>query len=71
MWRYEVATNYIQLLDNNINKGDTMYIDGRPKYSVNILGIINGTRPGTTHKLPNCIFEGHEEIIYSYVQQNQ
>ena len=56
MRRYRVATNYIQLLDNNLNKGGTMYIDGRPKYSKNITGLRNSTRPGTTHNLPNCIF---------------
>jgi hypothetical protein len=43
MWRYRVATNYIQVVDNNQNKGATMYIDGRPKASGNILGFINST----------------------------
>lgn len=43
MRRYEVATNYIQLLDNNQNKGATMYIDGRPKATGNIVGFINST----------------------------
>jgi len=37
-----------------------MYIDGRPKTSGNILGIINSTRPTTKRKQPNCIFEGRE-----------
>ena len=37
-----------------------MYIDGNPKASRNITRFINSTRPGTTHKLPNCLFEGHE-----------
>ena len=41
--RYVVATNYLQLLDNNRNKGATMYIDGRPKASVNIVRFINST----------------------------
>jgi hypothetical protein len=50
--------NYIQLKDNNHNKGATMYIDGRPKASGNIAGLINSTRPRTTRKQPNCIFEG-------------
>ena len=36
MRRYGVAANYIQLLDNNLNKGATMYIDGRPKASQHI-----------------------------------
>jgi hypothetical protein len=30
-----------------------MYIDGRPKASRNIAGLINNTRPGTTRKEPN------------------
>ena len=37
-----------------------MYIDGRPKASRNVAGFINSTWLGTTHKLPNFIFEGHE-----------
>jgi hypothetical protein len=43
-----------------IHKGGSMYIDGRPKASGNIAGFINSTRPGTTNKQPNCIFEGWE-----------
>jgi hypothetical protein len=60
MQRYEVAANYIQLLDNNQNKGATMYIDGRPKDTGNIAGFINSTRPMATTKKPNCIFEAHK-----------
>ena len=60
MQRYGVATNYIQLLDNNLNKRATIYIDGRPKSSENIARFINSTRPGTIHKITKCIFEGHE-----------
>ena len=60
MWRYEVVANYIQLLDNNLKKSYTMYIDGRTKALVNIAGFINSTQSGTTHKLPNFIFVGHE-----------
>ena len=37
-----------------------MYIDGRPKDSKNFTWFINSTWPGTTHKIPICIFEGHE-----------
>ena len=55
-----MVANYFQLLDNNLNKGATVYIDGRPKASKNITGFINSTQPRTTHKLPNFIFEGHE-----------
>ena len=60
MQRYALAANYIQLKDNNKNKGATMYIDGRPKASGNISGLINSTRPGTTIKEPNFIFEERE-----------
>ena len=37
-----------------------MYIDGRPKASGNIAAFINSTGPGSTHKLPNFLFEGRE-----------
>jgi hypothetical protein len=40
---YGVAANYIQLRDNNRNKLGSMYIDGRPKASGNIVGFINST----------------------------
>ena len=45
--------------DNNRHKGETMYIDGRPK-AVNIAGLINSTRLGTTRKQLDCIFEERE-----------
>ena len=61
MRRYALAVNYIQLINNDKNKGVTIYIDGRPKYFDNITGFINNTRPETTNKQPNCIFEGREE----------
>ena len=44
MRRYGVAANYIQLAEHNKNKGTTMYIDGRPKASENVVGFINSTR---------------------------
>ena len=37
-----------------------IYIDGRPKATGNIAGVINSTRPGSTIKQPNCIFEARE-----------
>ena len=37
-----------------------MYIDRRPKKTGNIAGFINSTYTGSTHKQPNCIFEGCE-----------
>ena len=60
MQTYKVATNYCQLLENSLNKGATVYIDGSPKDSGNIPGFINSTRLGSTHKLPNFLFEGRE-----------
>jgi len=60
MRRYGVAANYIQLKENDENKGATMYINGRPKVAGNIVGFINSTWPITTNKQPNCIFEGCE-----------
>ena len=61
MQRYSLAANYIQLINKDKNKGATIYIDGRPKASRNIAGFINNTRPETTNKQPNCIYEGCEE----------
>jgi hypothetical protein len=45
VWRYAVIANYIQLKENDQNKGGMVYIDGRPKSSGNIAGIVNSTRP--------------------------
>jgi hypothetical protein len=61
MRRYPLATNYIQLINKDKNKGVTIYIDGSPKASGNIAGFINNTGPMTTNKQPNCIFEGRGE----------
>jgi hypothetical protein len=60
MWRYRVSANYIQLLDKNQKKGETMYIDGRPKATGNIVGFIISTRPVATTKKSNFIFEARE-----------
>ena len=35
-------------------------MDGRPKASGNIARFMNSTQPGSTHKLPNFLFEGRE-----------
>jgi hypothetical protein len=43
MQRYTLAVNYIQLINNDKNKGVTIYIDGRPKVSKNITWFINKT----------------------------
>jgi hypothetical protein len=43
MRRYGLDANLIQLKDNNQNKGETIYIDGRPKTMRNIAGFINNT----------------------------
>jgi SET domain-containing protein len=61
MRRYALATNYIHLINKDKNKGETIYIDGRPKASDNIAEFINNTRTGTTKKQPNCKYEGREE----------
>ena len=60
MRRYALLTNYIQQKENDQSKRFSMYIDGRPKETGNIAGIINSTRPSSTSKQPNCIFEAHE-----------
>jgi hypothetical protein len=61
MWRYALSANCIQLINKDKNKRVTIYIDGRPKPSGNIVGFINSTQPRTTNKQLNCIYEGHEE----------
>ena len=60
MRRYALSANYIQQQDNNQSKSVAIYIDGRPKATGNIVGFINSTRPGSTIKQPNCIFEARE-----------
>ena len=60
MGRYGLSANYIQLKDNDQNKGATLYINGRPKATGNIVGFINSSQPGSAFKKPNCIFEGRE-----------
>ena len=60
MRRYGLSSNYLQLKDNDKNKGATLYIDERPKTTGNIVGFINSTQSGSTLKQPNCIFELHE-----------
>jgi hypothetical protein len=54
--------NYIQLKDNDQNKGAYMYIDKRPKIAGNIVGFINNIRLATKNKQPNCVFEGRQGI---------
>ena len=60
MHRYALSENYIQQQENNQSKSVAIYIDGRPKETGNIAGFINSTRPGSTIKQPNCIFEARE-----------
>jgi hypothetical protein len=43
MQRYGLDANYIQLKDNDQNKGETIYIDGRPKEMGHIAGFIKIT----------------------------
>jgi hypothetical protein len=61
MKRYALTANDIQLIKKDTNKGVTIYIDGRPKASANIIGFINNTRPVKTNKQLNFIYEGCEE----------
>ena len=60
MCRYALSANYIQWKENDQSKKKSMYIDGRLKETGNIAGFINSTRPSSTNKQPNCIFEVHE-----------
>ena len=60
MHRYALSPHYIQCKENDQSKRFSMYIDGRPKETGNIVGFINSTRPSSTSKQPNCIFEAHE-----------
>jgi hypothetical protein len=43
MKRYALTANYIQLINNDKNKGVNIYIYGRPQASNNIAGFINNT----------------------------
>jgi hypothetical protein len=43
MHRYALVVNYIQLINKDKNKGETIYIDGKPKSSGNIVGFIKNT----------------------------
>ena len=61
MCRYGFPANYLQLKDKDKSKGPTLYIDGRPKETRNIVGFKNSTQPGSTLKKPSCIFEEREE----------
>ena len=60
MCRYPLSANYIQWKENDQCKRFSMYINGRPKEIGNIAGFINSTRPSSTKKQPNCIFEVRE-----------
>ena len=60
MCRYGLLANYIQLKDKAQNKGETLYMDRRPKTTSNIAGFINSTQPGSSLKQSNYIFESHE-----------
>jgi hypothetical protein len=43
MRRYGLTANYVQLKDNDQNKGATIYIEGSPKETGNISWFINST----------------------------
>jgi hypothetical protein len=55
-----VVANYIQLKDNDQNKGEFVYTDKRPKETRDIARFIKNTRLATTNKKTNCVFEWHE-----------
>jgi len=59
-----VTENYIQLKNNDQNKGETMYNDGTTKEVGKIVGFINNTQPITTNKQPNFISRGVKETMY-------
>ena len=42
--------------ENNLNKGYSIYIDGKAKACRNVVGFINNSHPGSTKKLPNSEF---------------
>jgi len=52
-----VNANYIQLRDNDNNKGESIYIERRPKELGNIARFINNTQPETTNILVYNILE--------------
>ena len=60
MRRYGLSRNYLQLKEKYKNKGETFYIDERPKITGNIVGFINSTQLGSTLKQPNYIFKSRE-----------
>ena len=70
MCRYALLANYIQQKKNDQSKRFSMYIDGRPKATINIAGFINSTRPSSTSKQLNCIFEAREgnEVFVCAIQ---
>ena len=63
MSRYGFSANYLELKYKYQKKGATLYIDGWPKATRNIVDFINSIPPRSTLKQPNCIFEGHEENL--------
>ena len=60
MHRYGLPTNYLELKYKYQKKGATLYIDGWPKATRNIVDFINSIPPRSTLKQPNCIFESCE-----------
>ena len=60
MYTYGLSANYLPLKDKDQNKGETLYIDGRPRETRNIVLFINNTQPGSTLNQTNFIFKGRE-----------
>lgn len=46
--------------ENNQHKGHSIYIDERPKSSVDVSKFINCSCPRSMNKLRNCMFEGRD-----------
>ena len=68
MHRYALSQNYIHYKENDKSKRFAMYIDGIPKATGNIARFINSSRPMSTNKWQNCIFEALREIMLLYVR---
>jgi hypothetical protein len=66
----EICTpaNYIQLINNDKNKGETIYIDGRPKAFDNITGFINTHNLGQQTSNQIAFMRDMKGIRYSCAQ---
>ena len=58
---YGVCGNYNKIKLNSLDKGHSIYIDGRPKSCGTVVGFINNSCTGSKNKLPNCEFVEYED----------